>query len=119
MAPKHFVRAVEEGADDYLVKPVDGALLAAKIRNIGHVLELQARVANLAAHNRELFDHVGDAVLTIEDGLRICDANAAGYALLGLDALLPAELAERLRAETPPAACQALVRGPAGDTFPE
>ncbi|WP_186093641.1 ATP-binding response regulator [Burkholderia gladioli] len=125
---EHFVRAVEEGADDYLVKPVDGALLAAKIRNIGHVLDLQARVANLAAHNRELFDHVGDAVLTIEDGLRICDANAAGYALLGLDALpdqgapldalLPAELAERLRADTPPAACQALVRGPAGDTFP-
>lgn len=125
---EHFVRAVEEGADDYLVKPVDGALLAAKIRNIGHVLDLQSRVAHLAAHNRELFDHVGDAVLTIEEGVRICDANEAGYALLGLaalpdvgaplDSLLPAELAERLRTDTPPASCQALVRGPSGDTFP-
>ncbi|GAB7538513.1 ATP-binding protein [Burkholderia sp. 3C] len=125
---EHFVRAVEEGADDYLVKPVDGALLAAKIRNIGHVLELQSRVSHLAAHNRELFDHVGDAVLTIEDGVHICDANEAGYALLGLaalpddgvplDSLLPAELAERLRTDTPPASCQAHVRGPAGDAFP-
>ncbi len=124
---EHFARAVEEGADDYLVKPVDGALLAAKIRNIGHVLDLQSRVATLAAHNRELFDHVGDAVLTVEEGARISDANEAGYALLGLaalpddgaslDALLPAELVERLRADTPPASCQGLVRGPSG-TFP-
>ncbi|MCP3018491.1 ATP-binding response regulator [Cupriavidus basilensis] len=85
----HFVRAIEEGADDYLVKPVDPQLLGAKLRNIGRVLELQARLAALATHNRELFDHIGDAVLTVEGNQRIRDANAAAMALLGLEVLPP------------------------------
>lgn len=86
----HFVRAIEDGADDYLVKPIDPKLLDAKLRNIGQILELQSRLAALAAHNRELFDHVEDAVLTLDAGLRIRDANAAGLELLGC-AELPGE----------------------------
>jgi signal transduction histidine kinase len=104
----HFVRAIEDGADDYLVKPIDPKLLDAKLRNIGQILELQSRLAALAAHNRELFDHVEDAVLTLDAGLRIRDANAAGLELLGcaelpgegmpLDALMSRELAVLLSA---------------------
>ncbi|WP_176049693.1 ATP-binding protein [Burkholderia sp. BCC1644] len=84
-----FVRAIRCGADDYLLKPVDPALLDAKIRNLGRVLDLQSRLAELAAHNRELFDHVEDAVLTVDRDDRIRDANAAACALLGIDALPP------------------------------
>ncbi|MDB0542235.1 response regulator [Ralstonia solanacearum] len=85
----HFVKAIEQGADDYLIKPISPELLRAKLRNIGRALELQARLAAQAAHNRALFDHVGDAVLTVNDGQRICDANCAGLALLGLSTLPP------------------------------
>ncbi len=85
----HFVRAVQEGADDYLLKPVDARLLEAKIRNLGRVLNLQSRLVDLAAHNRELFDHVEDAVLTVDGNHRIRDANVAGCALLGVAALPP------------------------------
>ncbi len=123
----HFVRAIEEGADDYLVKPVDPQLLGAKLRNIGRVLELQSRLSALAVHNRELFDHVGDAVLTVEGSHRIRDANAAGMALLGVEALPEAGLAlEALipdglsgnTAASPPASRELLARRPDGSEFP-
>lgn len=91
-AAEHFVKAVEDGADDYLVKPVSPELLDAKLRNVGRALELQARLAAQAAHNRALFDHVGDAVLTVDAAQRIRDANTAGLALLGLPALPPGGL---------------------------
>ncbi|AOZ02101.1 histidine kinase [Cupriavidus sp. USMAHM13] len=85
----HFVKAIEQGADDYLLKPVSPELLQAKLRNIGRALELQTRLAAQAMHNRALFDHVGDAVLALDGAQRICDANRAGLALLGLSALPP------------------------------
>ncbi|KFG95095.1 histidine kinase [Burkholderia paludis] len=124
----HFVRAIQCGADDYLVKPVDPALLDAKIRNLGRVLFLQTRIAELAAHNRELFDHVEDAVLTVDRDERIRDANAAACGLLGIDALPPDGLAlatlgatihgEPWRPDARRATCEIDAKRPDGTIFP-
>lgn len=83
----HFVQAIEQGADDYLIKPVSAQLLQAKLRNIGRVLALQFQLTHQSAHNRALFDHIADSVLAVDAEFLIRDANRAGLNLLGLHAI--------------------------------
>ncbi len=53
-----LVRGIEAGGDDYLVKPVSAAVLAAKLRAMHRLLSMQHRLLELStqlrASNREL-----------------------------------------------------------------
>jgi CheY-like chemotaxis protein len=41
---EHFIEALQHGADDYLIRPINSALLAAKLRHYAQVLGLQSRL---------------------------------------------------------------------------
>ncbi|PHV13100.1 PP2C family protein-serine/threonine phosphatase [Chitinimonas sp. BJB300] len=52
--------AMELGADDYLIKPVNFRILEAKIKAIGRTLELNRKVHEQASKLAEYFDHAED-----------------------------------------------------------
>jgi len=87
--------SLDAGADDYLVEPVDPALLIARVRALlarqALALELSRANAQLAARSatgepqlRAVFDHALDAMLIADDWGRYVDANPAACAMLGL-----------------------------------
>lgn len=74
---EHFTQALHQGADDYLVRPINPTLLEAKLRHYGQVLGLQARLATLAQRQRVIMDNILDAVLTLDAQGQIQQANLA------------------------------------------
>ena len=78
---EHFIHALSEGADDYLTRPVSPPLLEAKLRHYSRVLSLQSRLGVLAQRQRAIYEHIADAIVTIDaDGL-VCEANPAANRL--------------------------------------
>lgn len=105
----HFIHALENGADDYLARPVSAGLLDAKLRHYERVLELQRRLAALARRQQAILDNILDPVVTLDAQGRVLEFNQAasrlatpdgapvavglsGQALLGLP---PAALEQR------------------------
>ena len=80
---EHFIHALESGADDFLTRPVNAALLEAKLRHYRQVLELQHRLAALAERQRRIHDNILDAVITIDGAGRITEANLAACRIFG------------------------------------
>ena len=78
---QHFIHALENGADDCLSRPVNPALLAAKLRHYGRVLGLQSRLSNLARRQRDMLDNMLDPVLTLDAYGRIEALNRAALTL--------------------------------------
>jgi signal transduction histidine kinase len=76
-----FIKALEAGADDYLARPVEPALLAAKLRHYARVLRLQAQTQRLVQRQRDILDNILDPVVTLDEGGRITDFNQAAIAL--------------------------------------
>jgi signal transduction histidine kinase len=77
----HFIHALENGADDYLQRPVSPGLLQAKLRHYAGVLSLQSRLATLAQRQRDILDNILDPVVTLDADGRISELNHAALAL--------------------------------------
>jgi PAS domain S-box-containing protein len=80
---EHFIHALESGADDYLVRPVNPRLLEAKLRHYARVLDLQARLETLAQRQRRIHDNILDAVITVDEAGTIVEANLAACRAFG------------------------------------
>jgi signal transduction histidine kinase len=94
----HFEEAVRRGADDYLVRPVSPALLQAKLRLHARLFGLRSGTQRLLALQREIHDHIGDAVVTLDASGRVLEANRAARAIFGdipSDPLVGASFAAR------------------------
>ena len=78
----HFIDALSRGADDYLTRPVKPDLLAAKLAHYQRVLGLQASLTRLSQRERLIHEHLPDAVMTLDQDGRLCEANLAARALL-------------------------------------
>lgn len=79
---EHFIHALESGADDYLSRPVNPALLDAKLRHYGRVLGLQSRLSALAQRQQLILDHILDPVVTLGAGGGVEEFNRAAQALV-------------------------------------
>ena len=80
---EHFTHALEQGADDYLARPVNAALLEAKLRHYGRVLGLQAHLSHLAQRERDILDNILDAVVTLDEAGGLQEMNRAARAMFG------------------------------------
>lgn len=72
-----FIRALRQGADDYLTRPVNPALLEAKLDHYRRVLRLQSGMAAMARRQQAILDNILDAVLTFSADGRIAESNLA------------------------------------------
>jgi len=102
----------DAGADDYLIEPVDAALLVAKVRGLLARRTLEAEVARLQselaapvaggeAQLRAAFDNALDSMLIADDHGRYVDANPAACALFAVakDELIGRRVADFLGAD--------------------
>jgi signal transduction histidine kinase len=80
---EHFIHALESGADDFLTRPVNVALLEAKLRHYRRVLDLQSRLEALAERQRRIHDNILDAVITVDSAGTIAEANLAACRIFG------------------------------------
>lgn len=79
---EHFIHALDNGADDYLPRPVNPALLRAKLRHYSRVLGLQSQLSTLAQRQQSILDNILDPVVTLDaDGL-VEEFNLAAQALI-------------------------------------
>lgn len=119
---EHFINALACGADDYLTRPINPALLAAQLRHYARVLALQSDLATLARRQRYIYNNILDAVITLDDTGCITEGNLAAQRLFGAgknaleglpcQAALGAPLAELL------AQREMSLRKPDGTSFP-
>jgi len=79
---EHFIHALSRGADDYLPRPVNPALLDAKLRHYRRVLGLQSKLAGLAQRQQAIHESIADAVITVAEDGRISEANRAARHIL-------------------------------------
>lgn len=82
---EHFIAALQQGADDYLARPISLAFLDAKLRHYGKVLNLQWRLAELAQRQRAIHDNILDAVITLDGEGLIEEVNLAATRIFGQD----------------------------------
>lgn len=80
---EHFIQALLGGADDYLARPVNPALLEAKLRHYGRVLGLQSHLAVQSQRQRDINDNILDAVITLDGNGLVDEANLAAMRRFG------------------------------------
>jgi signal transduction histidine kinase/DNA-binding NarL/FixJ family response regulator len=78
---EHVIQALKCGADDFLPSPVNGALLAAKLRHLAGCQRLHSSFARLAQRHLDIIDNIGDAVITLDENGHIEDMNSTAHAL--------------------------------------
>jgi PAS domain S-box-containing protein len=83
----HFIHALSRGADDFLSRPVNPALLEAKLRHYARVLGLQARLASPALRQRAIHESIAEAVVTVDGRGRVTELNRAATTLFGAEAV--------------------------------
>jgi PAS domain S-box-containing protein len=90
---EHFIHALSQGADDYLVRPISPGLLEAKLRHYAKVLRLQSRLAAMAQRQRAIHDSILDAVITFDDAGLVGESNPAAARLFAcMDGQLTGQL---------------------------
>lgn len=80
---ENLVAGLEAGGDDFLGKPLDFALLDARIRSMHKALDLQRQARESYRHLKAISDNVLDAIVTIDVRGRILSCNQAIERLLG------------------------------------
>lgn len=80
---EHFINALACGADDYLARPINPGLLAAKLRHYARVLALQSDLAVLARRQHDIHNNILDAVITLDGEGGIREGNLAAQRLFG------------------------------------
>jgi signal transduction histidine kinase len=61
---EHFAKALQNGATDYLPKPVRPAILRAKLRQYLRILSMQSNLGLLAQRQHAVHEHIADAIVT-------------------------------------------------------
>ncbi len=82
---EHYAQALASGAADCLLKPVNPAILQAKLRQYQRVLNLQSSLSLLARRQHAIHEHIADAIITIDAEGRLCELNRAARELFALD----------------------------------
>ncbi len=82
---EHYAHALASGAADCLLKPVNPAILQAKLRQYQRVLGLQASVSLMAQRQHAIHEHIADAIITTDRNGRVSELNRAARRLFGLD----------------------------------
>ncbi|GAA5169477.1 SpoIIE family protein phosphatase [Viridibacterium curvum] len=107
-----IIRALEGGADDYLVKPLSYQVFAAKMRNMSRALSFQR--AQDEAHRREsaISDAVIDGIITFDGTGAVITLNRAAAQIFGVhdDALVGRHLATLVTERERPAFALELAR---------
>ncbi len=80
---EHFIYALQHGADDYLVRPINPKLLNAKLLHYARVLGLQLRLGVLAQQQRDIHDNLLDAVITMDGSGIVEEGNLAAISIFG------------------------------------
>lgn len=75
---EYVIRALQSGADDCLARPVNPALLDAKLRQLTGVQMQQNR---LAQRQLDILNNIGDAVITLDTNGHIEDMNSMAHSL--------------------------------------
>jgi PAS domain S-box-containing protein len=83
--PEDFARGLEAGADDYLTKPVNPALLATKLKFMKRVLAAQADLFALQRF-QTIFDHVLDGIIATNERGIVVSFNHAAEKIFGYPA---------------------------------
>ncbi len=75
------ILALQSGADDCLRRPVNAALLGAKLRQFSGVQALQSRLARLAQRQLDIIDNITDSVITLDLNGNVEDMNSRAHEL--------------------------------------
>jgi signal transduction histidine kinase len=78
---EHFTHALNSGADDYLSRPVNVALLEAKLRHYSRVLSMQLELGSLAKRQKSVLDNILDPVVTVDSNGVVEEFNQAAERL--------------------------------------
>jgi PAS domain S-box-containing protein len=81
-APEDFERGLEAGADDYLTKPINAALLTAKVKFMKRVLNIQTNLFQMQRF-QHIFDHVLDGIVVANERGLIVSYNRAAERIFG------------------------------------
>lgn len=71
---EHFAKALQNGATDYLLKPVRPAILQAKLRQYLQILSMQSNLGLLAQRQHAIHEHIAGAIVTNAIHENIADA---------------------------------------------
>jgi signal transduction histidine kinase len=82
---QHLLAALEAGADDFLRKPTEPAILASKLKNLARVLVLQQQHAALLNKSLAVSENSFDAILVLGSDETIQGLNLAAERLLQAD----------------------------------
>lgn len=82
---EHYAHALANGATDCLLKPVNPAILQAKLRQYQNVLSLQSSLSVLAMRQHAIHEHIADAIITTDPDGRISELNRAARQLFAID----------------------------------
>ncbi|WP_373975551.1 response regulator [Chitinibacter sp. SCUT-21] len=82
---QHLLAALEAGADDFLHKPAQPAILASKLKNLARVLVLQQQHAALLNQSMAMSENSFDAILVVDEHDIIQGLNLAAERLLVVD----------------------------------
>ena len=82
---EHYAHALASGAADCLLKPVNPAILQAKLLQYQSVLSLQASMSLMAQRQHAIHEHIADAIITLDQNGRISELNRAARQLFALD----------------------------------
>jgi signal transduction histidine kinase len=83
---EHYAQALASGAADCLLKPVNPAILQAKLRQYQRVLSMQASLSLMAQRQHAIHEHIADAIITTDQQGRISELNRSARTLFALDA---------------------------------
>ena len=70
------VRGLDQGADGYLIEPLEPEVLLATVRSLERAYRAEARVRMAAAHWEQTFDAISDGVCLLDADGRILRTNA-------------------------------------------
>ncbi|URX63164.1 response regulator [Luteibacter anthropi] len=78
-----LITGLDNGADAYLIHPVDPDVLLATIRTLLRVRKAEDELRDAEARFREIFTSIAAPIAVIDEGLRVIEANDAFRRLVG------------------------------------
>jgi signal transduction histidine kinase len=82
---EHYAHALASGASDSLLKPVNPAILQAKLRQYQRVLSLQDKLSVMAQRQYAIHENIADALITLDQNGHVSELNRAARLLIQQD----------------------------------
>jgi signal transduction histidine kinase len=79
---EHYAHALASGASDSLLKPVNPAILQAKLRQYQRVLSLQDKLSVMAQRQQAIHENIADALITLDQHGHVSELNRAARILI-------------------------------------